>query len=80
MVVYEKQKKEKLAVQVQVRLMREQLAMKKQNMINELRELRKEYRMNKDMGNESALAEVSMSSHGFGTAKASGAKYNSIDP
>ena len=50
-------------------------------MIDELRELRKEFRVNKDMGPaESALGELSISSKGFGTAKASTGKYRSIDP
>lgn len=42
---FEQKKKEKVAVQVQVRMMREQLAIKKKRMIDELRELRKEYKL-----------------------------------
>ena len=43
--IYREQKRQKDMVQVQVKLMREQLALKKQQMIDELRDLRKEYKM-----------------------------------
>jgi hypothetical protein len=42
---YKEQKEEKKKVQLQVRLMREQLQIKKKKMIDELRELRKEYKL-----------------------------------
>lgn len=45
--------KEKREVQVQVKIMTEKLAMKKIKMIDELRELRKQYHVDKDMANES---------------------------
>ena len=54
--IYEEKKKEKMNVQIQVKIMREQLMMKKQKLINELRDLRKEYHVNKDLAaNQSGL-------------------------
>lgn len=41
-------KKEKSQVQVQIRQMREQLTIKKQKLIDELKEMRKEFHLNND--------------------------------
>lgn len=41
-------KKEKQDVQVQIRQMREQLTIKKQKLIDELKEMRKEFHLNND--------------------------------
>lgn len=47
-VKFEARKKEKQDVQVQIRQMREQLTIKKQKLIDELKEMRKEFHLNND--------------------------------
>ena len=47
-VKFEVRKKEKQDVQVQIRQMREQLTIKKQKLIDELKEMRKEFHLNND--------------------------------
>lgn len=47
-VKFEIRKKEKQDVQVQIRQMREQLTIKKQKLIDELKEMRKEFHLNNE--------------------------------
>ena len=51
-VKFEIRKKEKQDVQVQIRQMREQLTIKKQKLIDELKEMRKEFHLNNENEDE----------------------------
>lgn len=57
-VKFEARKKEKQDVQVQIRQMREQLTIKKQKLIDELKEMRKEFHLNNDTEKESQYSTL----------------------
>ena len=57
-VKFEIRKKEKQDVQVQIRQMREQLTIKKQKLIDELKEMRKEFHLNNENDEKSQYSTL----------------------
>ncbi len=64
-------KKEKQDVQIQIKQMREQLMIKKQKLIDELKDMRKEFALNNDAGAESNYTAASPAKQQFANTKTS---------